>query len=88
MEWNWDHFLRFRHCPLSYIYCSNKICIRYDMKVYVSNQKNRAITFFVTYKVLCRYVQRTKEYKNWSTSHAKNNTVIAATIICNKNLLI
>ena len=19
MEWNWDHFHRFRHCPLSYI---------------------------------------------------------------------
>ena len=48
----------------------------------------RAITFFVTYRVLCRYVQRTKEHKNWSTSHAENNTAIAATIICNKNFLI
>ena len=32
-----------------------------------------------------RYVQRTKEYKNWNTSHAENNTAIAATIICNKH---
>ena len=50
--------------------------------------ENRAITFFVTYRVLCRYVQRTKEHKNWSTSHAENNTAIAATIICNKHFLI
>ena len=34
-----------------------------------------------------RYVQRTNEYKNWSTSHAENNTAIAVTIICNKHFL-
>ena len=24
IEWYWDHFHRFRHCPLSYILCTAK----------------------------------------------------------------